>query len=664
MFLALLVALAAAPTDDAIIVTAERRPSARLDAPLSISVINAEEIVRIGADHPAELLNSQPGVFIHRGNGQEHLTAIRSPVLTSGAGAGSFLYLEDNVPLRAAGFSNVNGLFEANYETAGRIEVVRGPSGAVYGANAIHGVINVLTRAPGEDREFLAEASVDTIGRIKSRGYFSDSNGRQGFLAAFSVLDDPGFRADSSADEQKFTLRHDYAGDSVDIRTIAAGYNLNQETAGFIEGPSAYRDRALRRTNPNPNSFRDARGVRLSSRIDIDAGDGVTLALTPYARWNEMTFRLHFFPSQAVESNSHWSVGFQSAAHIDRGAIGATIGVDTEYTEGDLVEDQALPTVFSYTQGLHYDYNVASAQVAPFAIFDADLGSRLKARAAVRVEHMRYDYDNRTLSGAVGRFLRPDDRIDRFTTVSPKFSLVYDLGDTALRASYARGARPPQTTDLYRLQINQTIDPAKPETIDAFELGAHGKLSSVSFDIAGYYMLKRHFFFRDADGYNVNDGRTRHLGGEAEISAPLGAGFSVNGNVSYGRHTYRFARPVLSLPQASEAIAFGDFVDTAPKWLAGASLSYDADWAPLLADLSWRRAGRYYMDAANSVVYPGHDVVDFRADLEISRRITGFFAVRNIFDTLYAERADFAFGSERYFPGEGRVATIGLRIEQ
>ena len=51
------------------------------------------------------MLNRAPGVHIHRGSGQEHLTAIRSPVLVGGAGAGSFLYLEDGIPMRAAGFA-------------------------------------------------------------------------------------------------------------------------------------------------------------------------------------------------------------------------------------------------------------------------------------------------------------------------------------------------------------------------------------------------------------------------------------------------------------------------------------------------------------------------------------------------------------------------------
>jgi len=654
--------LQTAVAGDEIVVTADRRETPKSEQPSSISVLASDEILRINADHPSEALNRIAGVLINRGNGQEHLTAIRSPVLTGGAGAGSFLYLEDGVPLRAAGFANVNELFEAHTEIADRIEVQRGPSGALYGANAIHGVINVLTRAPSEEFSYLAETSVDTIGRIKGRGFVSNMSGRHGFLGAISALGDPGFRDASGADQQKVTLRHDFKGAVVSVRTILSGYNLNQETAGFVEGPAAYRDGALRRTNANPNSFRDARGARISSRVDIDAGEGVTLSLTPYARWNDMAFLLHFFPSQALETNSHWSLGAQNALYVDRAGFSAIIGVDAEYTQGDLVELQSIPTVFSYTQGLHFDYDVKSKSVSPFASVAVALAPRLKATAAGRLDHTRYDYDNRTASGIVGRFLRPDDRVDAFTTFSPKFSLQYDAGPANLYASYARGARPPQTTDLYRLQVNQTTAPARPETIDAFEIGVKGEAGVFNYEAAGYFMWKRNFFFRDADGFNVNNGRTRHVGGEAEISADLPHGFAIDGNVSYGRHTYRFSRPVLSLPQASETIAFGDDVDTAPRWIAGLRARYQPENARYSTEVEWSYLGEYFMDAANSVIYPGHNLVNLRGAWSITDRITATVTLRNVFDKYYAERGDFAFGTERYFPGEGRVAAFGLRI--
>lgn len=647
---------------DDIIVTAERRAAPRSAAPISISAIDADEILKISADHPAEALNRAAGVLIHRGNGQEHLTAIRSPVLTGGAGAGSFLYLEDDVPLRSAGFANVNELFEAHTEIAGRIEVVKGPSGAAYGANAIHGVINVLTRPPTDDLSYLAETSVDTIGRIKGKAFASDRVGRHGLFGGVSALDDPGFRADSGADQQKVSLRHDYHGGSVSVRTIIAGYNLNQETAGFVEGPAAYRDPALRRSNPNPNSFRDAKGARLSSRIDIDLGEGAMLSLTPFARWNDMRFRLHFFPSQALETNSHWSLGAQNALYLDRDGVSAIIGVDAEYTRGDLFEFQTIPTVFSYTQGLHYDYKVAATSASPFASLSVDLTDRLRMTAAARLDYTRYQYETLAPSGVVGRFLRPPSRNDAFTTLSPKVSLAYDAGATMVYASYARGARPPQTTDLYRLQINQTTDPAEPETIDAFEIGVKGAAGFLRYEAAGYFMRKRNFFFRDADGFNVNDGRTRHVGGEAEMSANLPHGFAIDANVSYGRHSYRFDRPILSLPQASEAITFGDEVDTAPRWLAGLRGSWAPESLPIEAEAEWVFVDRYFMDAANSAVYPGHSLLHLRGALRLSKRMTATFTLRNALNKAYAERGDFAFGTERYFPGEGRVAAFGIRI--
>lgn len=649
---------------DEIVVSGERRARAASAAPFSVSTLGADELERLSADHPAEALNRSAGVLIHRGNGQEHLTAIRSPVLTGGAGAGSFLYLEDGVPLRSAGFANVNELLEAHSEIAGRVEVVRGPSGAAYGANAIHGVINVITRGPTEDLDYFLDTSADTVGRIKGRAFVSGENGAHGFFAGLSILDDPGYREESGADLQKISLQQVWAGARTTASTTFAGFNLNQETAGFVEGTRAYLDETLRRQNANPNSFRDAKGVRISSRIDTSLGDGLTLSVTPFARWNDMTFRLHFFPSQALESNGHWSLGAQNALYWDKyERLSIIAGLDVEYTEGDLSEVQSIPTVGTFTQGVHYDYEIDAVSVSPFASGTLEIAPRLKATAAARLDYTRYDYRNLTADGAVGRFLRPQSREDSFTTVSPKFSLSYDAGDALIYTSYARGARPPQTTDLYRLQTNQTTDPALPETIDAFELGVKGVIGDLRYETAGYFMWKRNFFFRDADGFNVNNGRTRHVGGEAEIGADLPLGFSIDAQASYGRHTYRFDRPIMSVPQAGEAISFGDDVDTAPRWIAGARVRWTSEGERVEAEIEWLHLGRYFLDAANTATYPGHDLVNLRAQWSVTDRLALTFALRNAFDKLYAERGDIAFGNERYFPGEERTAAFGVRIE-
>ena len=103
-------AYAQSADSDVVVVTGTRTETLRQQSTQAVSVLTAQEIERLGAQHISEALNRLPGVNLNRGNGAEHLTAIRSPVLTGSQGAGSFLYLEDGVPLRAAGFANINGL--------------------------------------------------------------------------------------------------------------------------------------------------------------------------------------------------------------------------------------------------------------------------------------------------------------------------------------------------------------------------------------------------------------------------------------------------------------------------------------------------------------------------------------------------------------------------
>ena len=76
----------------------------RLGTAGSVGRVNAEAIAEIRPTHIHEALVRVPGVWISRGSGHEHLTAIRSAVLTGAGACGAFLYLEDGLPIRPAGF--------------------------------------------------------------------------------------------------------------------------------------------------------------------------------------------------------------------------------------------------------------------------------------------------------------------------------------------------------------------------------------------------------------------------------------------------------------------------------------------------------------------------------------------------------------------------------
>ena len=142
-------AAAAQDVEEEVLVVGDRSLSSRAGTAAAVGTVDREALELIRHTHVSESLARVPGVWISRGSGQEHLTAIRSPVLTGAGACGEFLFMEDGVPIRPTGFCNVNNLFELNSEQAERIEVWRGPSSAVLGGNGLRGAINVHQRAAG-----------------------------------------------------------------------------------------------------------------------------------------------------------------------------------------------------------------------------------------------------------------------------------------------------------------------------------------------------------------------------------------------------------------------------------------------------------------------------------------------------------------------------------
>jgi len=143
-----------------------------------------------------------------------------------------------------------NGLLEAPTEIASRIETFKGPGPADYGSNAVHGLINVVLNGPGGGGE---KVSV----QASSRGY-------------------------SGFDQQKLVLQHRAELGDWDVDSLIAVNNLNQETAGFLQGDDAYLDREVIETNNFPEAFRDTQALRAQIKATRETDIG-TLILQPYA---------------------------------------------------------------------------------------------------------------------------------------------------------------------------------------------------------------------------------------------------------------------------------------------------------------------------------------------------------------------------------------------
>ena len=130
------------------------------------------------------------------------------------------------------------------------------------------------------------------------------------------------------------------------------------------------------------------------------------------------------------------------------------------------------------------------------------------------------------------------------------------------------------------------------------------------------------------------------------------------------RHEYDFSRAI----EGGETIVDGNDIDTAPRNVH--SLSLDIELGPSSDLDEWHlvlegtHVGHYFLDAANTATYPGHDVANLRLAWNPSGPLRADLRVDNLFDKLYADRADFAFGNYRYFPARGRAVFSVSRLRQ
>ena len=655
-----------------VVVYGDRTPN----NPGSIAKLDAQTIGETGADHPAEILNKLPGVNIQMNSGQEHLIALRSPVLTGGAGQGSFLILENGVPTRSPAFGNVNGLFEIHHEVAEAIEIVRGPGSAKYGSNAVHGLINVIL-GDADAIKFLnpriSDPNDDDYIDVRLTGsslnrYRADITGNLTDTArvSLSLQDDAGWRDNTGVEQQKLSGSYDFdLGEWEGLAWVSAS-NLNQETAGFAEGYKAYRDDDIAASNPNPEAYRDAQwamgAVKLRRRLA-----GGDLTLTPFVRWQEMEFAQHFLPNGGVEENGHSGGGVMAKYEfVASDDVIWRIGADVDVASGWLRETQPDPFGFfpgdtRFPTGIHYDYTVDTVMFGLWGEVEWDVAQDVKILAGLRGERHDYDYTTDKAAGDYGRFRVPGDREDSYDLLTPKLGVIWTPGGDGISyfVNYSRGERAPQASDLYRLQSQQGIAEAEVETLDSIEAGLRGAVynGALVFDLAAYYAEKENFFFRDSDGLNVTDGSTRHQGIEASFYLALGEAVTLSGSGTYAEHTYTFDRIV---GNGSEIIRSGNEVDTAPDWLGDLTLAWQATDA-LEASVSAQFIGEYFTDPANEQTYPGHTLTNARVSYSVSEDLEVFAIVRNLFDLNYADRADYAFGVDRYFPGEPLNATFGVR---
>lgn len=648
-----------------------RRSEGLTSVNAAVSVLDEEELGLILHTHYQEALSRVPGFSGNRNNGQESLMALRSPVLTGSGACGAFLIAENGIPVRSAGFCNVNEMFDTHSEYAQSIEVIRGPASSFWGSNALHGLVNVRLPQPGEIGEISLEQGPRGSYRAKTAIGSDSGNFKQSLY--FTGISEEGYRDDSGVDQQKASWLYEYTlANGIQMEGGFTYNNLNQETAGYVAGTKAYEDSNRRDTNPNPEAYRDSQSTRAWTRFTMESGDWEITA-TPYFREVNMSFVQHYLPGQPIEDNEHRSIGVQIAAFRELSNNSTfSWGLDAESTEGAYKENQPNPTTGALftrrtvPQGMHYDYEVEANQFAVFANYETPLTDRLDLSIGARLENIDYEYDNLMLDGrtdangvACGfggcRFSRPADRDDDFSDISPKLGLSYELnGSHNLFVRAQRGIRAPQSTELYRLQGSQSVADLDSVELDSYELALQGAGSNWNYSASLYWMDKENEVLKDSSRMNLNGSHTKHQGFEVAVGYDLTNSLSLAGVYNLADHTYEN-----DLVSGGQNIN-GNDIDTAPDHFGNLRLTYRPA-ENLLAELELVHMGEYYTNPENTASYDGHDLLNLRLQYDVNDDLMIYLNALNITDEEYAERADWSgWVGDRYFPGEPARIFVGF----
>lgn len=125
-----------------VVVTGQFEPQSIKKSVFNVRVISSQDIQNLAANSLADVLNQYLNITV-RPSG----TSGRSTVSLFGLDAQYFKILVDNVPLvNEAGFGNNTDLSQINLNDVDHIEIVEGSMGVSYGANAVSGVLNIITK--------------------------------------------------------------------------------------------------------------------------------------------------------------------------------------------------------------------------------------------------------------------------------------------------------------------------------------------------------------------------------------------------------------------------------------------------------------------------------------------------------------------------------------
>ena len=211
-----------------------KKPGTLWEAPTAVFVITGEDIRRSGVRHIADALRMAPGVMV--AHLDQSTWSITARGLDKRRHQRGLQVLIDGRSVYTPTFSGVFwDTVDYVLEDIDRIEVIRGPGGAVWGANAVDGVINIITKDARKTTGFYATAGGGNVeqgfGAVRYGTRLGENAALRGYVKYSNLSDaafgddgwdylQTGFRADWEAEKNHLTLEGDFFRGNLSTRRI------------------------------------------------------------------------------------------------------------------------------------------------------------------------------------------------------------------------------------------------------------------------------------------------------------------------------------------------------------------------------------------------------------------------------------------------------------
>lgn len=474
-----------APVSESVVVTATLSPEEESHLGSATTVITRQKIEASGARTILELLRAVPGLDVAQQGSDGSLTS----VFLRGANSTQTLVLVDGARVNSPFFSGYD--FSAlTTESVERIEIVRGPFSALYGSDAIGGVIQIFTRsgAPGFSGQLAAEGG--SAGQRQGTLFLSGGSGPFAVAGSYREARVGGDRSNSDWREHNGSLRLE-ARLAESVRAALEGSILDGEVG--VPGPVG---------NETPRArggFREER-IALPVFFQPAADHEATLlvahvASKPSFRNPDDPFGFSFSDTNArtwqARGADTWKTGPHRIAAFaswerwevdDRNSFGTTLsGNRSTLWGGGLQDSIALGSAWSATAGLRYDHH-------------SQFGDAWSPRGTIS-------------------WLSKDAR-------------------WKLRASAGEAFRAPSVGELaYPFSGNPSL---KPERSASYEIGAERYVPGGRIEVSLFWNdLRDLIVFDFVASKNENIGRARTRGAELVIRQTIAPGLDLDAGYTY-----------------------------------------------------------------------------------------------------------------------------------